>query len=209
MSEILILGMCKNNKSIYEVVGYLIDTRKFCKFELKDIFNKNKRAWDIGAITKVEGFQKISDYNIKVIGDCVLDRHLEKKELKEFLNSKKEDFMKFIKSPNIIFCVIKPKVIKKIYTIDNRYYIEIICEGIEKKIQIRDVRWVEYWNYIQNKKKDILDILKEKEEYYRNFLNDRDTYFIGYKEVIPDKNNNNRFKKKPLLFINIISVFWF
>ena len=181
MSEILILGIYKNYKVGYEVVGYLKSTMKFCKFKLKDIFNRKVRVWDIGAITKVEGFQKLGEHNIKIVGDCILDRYLEKYELKEFLNSKKLDFMKFTKTLSIRFCVIKPSVIKRIYTKSNRYYIELIAEGVSKKIQIKDVRWVEYWNHIvgKNDKK----LLEDKEKYYREFLDKRETYFIGYKEV--------------------------
>lgn len=204
MSEILILGIYKNNKYSYEVIGYIKSIMRFCKFQLRDIFNKEVRTWDIGAITKVSGFQSLGEYNIRVIGDSILIRHLEKSELREFLNSKKIDFMKFIKNSNIRFCVIKPDVIKKIYIMNNRCYIEIISEGIDRKIQIKDLRWVKYWEYISNKKKEFLE---DKEEHYRKFLSDRETYFIGYKDVIEDKSRN-RFKKNTS-YINIASIFWF
>ena len=80
MIEILSLGIYRNNKGIYEVIGYIKATMKFCKFELNSIFNKNRRAWDIGAITKVESFIKMSDDNIKIIGDCSLDRYLDREK---------------------------------------------------------------------------------------------------------------------------------
>lgn len=204
MSEILILGIYKN-KSGYEVIGYIISTRKFCKFRLHDIFYREVRAWDIGAVTKVEGFQKIGDYDIKVIGDSKLDRYFNKEELKEFLNSKKPDFVKFINTSNMIFSVIKPSIIKKIYNKNNRYYIGIISEGRGENLEIKDVRWVTYWNYIVNKGESIF---REKEKYYLEFLNSRETYFIGFKETNERYNSNLRYKIKSN-YIKIASIFWF
>ena len=208
MIEILSLGIYRNNKGIYEVIGYINATMKFFKFELNSIFNKNRRAWDIGAITKVESFIKMSDDNIKIIGDCSLDRYLDKHSLKEFLEKNKIDFMKCIKTYSIKFCIIKPSIIQKIYMQQNRCYVELISEGICKKLQIKDVRWIEYWNYIL--KKNDKRLLEEKESHYKKFLNEREVFFLGYKENIDfnNRNQNSRYKIDTS-YINIASVFWF
>lgn len=205
MSKILILGMFKD-KSGYKVIGFIMSTMKFCKFDLKDICNRKVIAWDVGAITEVESFKKIDESTIKVMGDCVLQRHFDKKELKEFLISKKVDFKEFTKKANIRYCAIKVNTIRKIYNKYNKFYIELTCEGIVRSIQIKDARWIEYWNHLLNKKDDKLVI--EKEDYYREFLNNRETYFIICKDFLEDRNSNSRFKKD-MSYISVAGIFWF
>lgn len=205
MSEILTLGIYKN-KIEYEVIGYIESTNKFCKFKLKNIFNREVIAWDIGAVTRVEGFKNLGDNNIEIIGDCILYRHLDREQLKKFLNSKKIDFMKFMKTISIKFGVIKPSIIKSIYRKYNKSFIELIVEGNNKKIEIKDVRWITYWNYIL--KKSDWKLLDKKEEHYTEFLNSRETYFIVYKEDREKKDAITRFKRDTSHTI-IASIFWF
>ena len=57
-------------------------------------------------------------------------------------------------------------------------------------------------------KKNNESLLKEKEIHYRDFLNSKDVFFVGYKETIDKRNTNYRYKTNDN-YINITSVFWF
>lgn len=206
MVEILTLGVYKTNEYKFEIIGFINTTGKFCEFELKDVVNGNRRLWDIGAITRVENFAKIGEYNIRIEGDCLLDRYLSKDELKQFLNSKKYDFMRFYNKNNIKFCVIKPSVVKRVYrNIYNKCFVELIADGTSKDIEIKDIRWVSYWEHIIRSNSNLLE---DKQSHYTKFLNDRETYFIGLKEVREVKNIDTGFKKDNSK-IRITSVFIF
>ncbi|MDH2334697.1 hypothetical protein [Clostridium perfringens] len=205
MSKILTLGIYKN-KIDYEVIGYIESINKFCKFNIKNIFNRKVMVWDIGAVTEVEGFKNLGNNSIEVIGDCILYKYLDKEQLKKFLSDKNIDFIKFIKSKNLRFGVIKPSVIKSIYRQYNKNFIDIIVQGNNKKIEIKDFRWITYWDYIFNKNNE--ELLNNKQDHYREFLESRDTYFIIHKEETFKKDTLTRFRKDTSRTI-IASIFWF
>ena len=206
MVKILSLGIYENDKKQYEVIGFILATNKFCKFKLSYLVKGNRRCWDIGAITEVESFRNIDEDNIEIIGDSKLCEYLTKDELKIVLKENKIDFNKSITNSSIRFLVVEPKIIKKIFIKNSKNYIEFISEGINKEFKIKDSRWIKYWEYILKKNNESL--LKEKEIHYRDFLNSKDVFFVGYKETIDKRNTNYRYKTNDN-YINITSVFWF
>lgn len=193
--KILTLALSETRRGHYHIIGYLKTMQKFVSFDMRKYKNNNKYLLDIGAISKIYYEELGSENEIRIIGDIVLERYLEKSEFVEFLLEHRMNFSSFKRNFNIKYSIVEVKHIEQITVRDNKgidTYMTVIIDGNKETIKIKDYRWIKYWEYIlslNDKEK-----LEERLNYYNNFFNERKCYLLLYRYK-SEVREENRFRQ--------------
>lgn len=203
--EVLTLAMMETTANSYNIVGYLYDICDFVFFNIDKFKEENRYLLDIGAISKIT-YEIVSDNEIKLKGDIVLDKYLSRDEFADFWENKDSNFAYFKRNIQVKFSIIKPKYIEKFEVIGEiskvNSYATIIANGMKERIKIKDYRWIKYWEHIVNMKdeKKLIDRIK----YYEEFFNSKETYMLLYRFKNLDLNNNRYRNKRDIYCISSI-----
>lgn len=113
------------------------------------------------------------------------------------------DYNIFIRDKKFSYVIVKSKYIEKLKNNKDgnrtKCYLEFWVNGKKVKHLVKDYRWINYWsNKIDNGATE--DEINERERYYRDFFNEKDTYLILYRY-------NNYEKKTDIYWIAAVHYF--
>jgi hypothetical protein len=194
MPDLLTLAISESDptQGKYKIVTMDIRSKSFYDMDLKldEISKGNNILWDIGGVTSADRLDITYDRNKNYLyhpeGSIKFIKYFNRNELKSIFEKNCISLKKFYEE-DIKHSIVKIDYLDDIQppSYDSRNifksYIIVTAQGYtpDKPILNKDLRWINYWEHIYDKKRE-----NDKIKYFKTLINDsieQDTFLIMYK----------------------------